>query len=74
MPRHDGTSSTAGDPLVVLSHTKRYAEEESHFFRLAQRHRFEVAALPESALHVGWAGGRSVLYELLWQGDERGAP
>lgn len=68
--RHDGTSSAAGDPLVLLSHTRRYANEEAQFFRQAKRERFEVTPLPESALHATWAAtGRSVLYELTWRGD-----
>lgn len=67
--RHDGTFSAAGDPLVLLSHTRRYANEEQHFFGEARRHRFNVTELPENALHATWAGGRSVLYELRWLGD-----
>jgi len=55
----------------LLSHTRRYAREEFHFFKAARRRRFTVVALPDSALHVHYAGnGRNVLYELRWQGDE----
>jgi|EP00900_Chrysochromulina_parva_P026525 SAM-dependent methyltransferase len=71
LARHDGTASAPGDPLILLSHTRRYAREEFHFFKAARRRRFTVVALPDSALHVHYAGnGRNVLYELRWQGDE----
>lgn len=69
--RHDGSASAAGDPLVLLSHTRRYANEEEEFFREARQQRFDVTALPESALHSTWAGGRSQLFELRWWGDAR---
>ena len=69
MSSHDGTQLTAGDPLVLLSHTRRHANEEAHFMKVAHRERFQMVALPESTLHATYRNGRSVLFELRWKGD-----
>lgn len=70
MRLHDGSQLSDGDPVVLISHTRRYAAEEEHFFVAARRQRFRVTALPESTLHATFQRGRSVLFELQWRGEE----
>ena len=60
--RHDGSASAAGDPLVLLSHTRRYANEEEEFFREARQQRFDEPAPPRApCIRRGRAGVRSSL-------------
>lgn len=68
--RHDGSVSTEGDPLVLLSHTARYADEERHFFKAARRLNFRAVQLPQEAVTPPYRdNGRSMMYELHWKGD-----
>ena len=68
---HDGDVSAAGDPLILLSHTRRFADEELHFERLAKRRHFELVTLPPAALPERYRNGRSMLHELRWRSDGR---
>lgn len=71
MTRHDGTVSVEGDPVVLLSHTMRYAREEQQFFRAARRQGFAAVQLPANALHEQHRiNGRSQLFELHWKGEK----
>ena len=67
---HDGTSSSEGDPLVLLSSTQRYAKEEEQFHKAARRMRFTLVQLPDEALHAQFRGNTiSQMFELRWRGD-----